>query len=365
MAQLDRELVKLAFQAVRFPERWQQLLQHIIDITPAKAAIITLRDKATCQIVNDDVLEREFHSPLIQGFPLEAVVYYIEELRTIDPWAKAQIHHHPHRPTIMSTICHPDDADDRRFFDWLAQGGLRDTIAFELDRVPGHWTAINLFLADHDPQQSAVLKNFCDVHFDLLSEAWRASQHVIKCQQSGQAALNYLSSKSVPACIVAPSGEVFLANEAFQSLSGRGIAKTSTPSGRLSLCGDAQISDAVAASSIRLLRHDAVEFEVHVSASPFEPDPLYENKKERYWLLRFHETVDKKLDQVNLAYPLDLLTPQERELFDAVSLGASVQDAGKMIGIRRSRAFDVWSEIKIKLGIVNAHELRGMVAALA
>ena len=146
MAELDANLVKLAFQAIRTPQKWQNLLQHIIDVTPAHAAIITLRDKKTCQIVNDDALEQEYHSPLIQGFSLEAVTYYLEELRTIDPWAAAQIHHYPHRPTVMSKVIVPRDTKDRRFFDWLEMGGLKDTIAFELDRMPGNWTAINLFM---------------------------------------------------------------------------------------------------------------------------------------------------------------------------------------------------------------------------
>lgn len=357
MKTLDSDLVRLAFQAVRNPDKWQQVLQHIIDVTPAKAAIITLRDRKTCQIVNDDALEREYHSPLIQGFPLEAVVYYLEELRTIDPWAAAQVTHHPHKPIIMSTICHPAKTRDRRFFDWLEMGGLRDTVAFELDRVPGHWTAINLFLEHYDTDEGRDLLDYCNVHSSLLCEAWQSSQHVIRCQQAGQAALNSLSDSAVPACIVTHSGDLFLANEAFDALRAQGVVRQSGPSGRVSLCNDAQIIGAQSQLMPRLPRHEAVDSIATVQASPFEIDPLYQAKKERYWLLRFQASTNQ--NHQAQTYPLALLTQQERQLFDAICAGASVQSAGQEIGIQRSRAFDVWGSIKSKLGIVNAHQLRG------
>lgn len=361
MTQLDKELVRLSFQAVREPGKWQQVLHHIISVTPAKAAIITLREKATCQIVNDDALEREYHSPLIQGFPLEAVVHYINELRTIDPWAAAQVECHPHRPTIMSKICHPTEVADRRFFDWLEMGGLRDTVAFELDRVPGHWTAMNLFLEHYDTDESAVLLRYCESHFELLSEAWRSSQHVVRCQQSGEAALNHLASHSRPACIVASTGEVFLANEAFHSLRERGIAKISTPSGRISISRNAQLEWVNESGELSLLRHDESVIDVVVQASSFKPDPMYaRQKKNSYWLLRFDTLVEMSGGDVH--YPVDRLTRQERQLFDAICNGASVQEAGQMIGLQRSRAFDVWSGVKQKLGIANSHALRGVLA---
>lgn len=356
MAQLDAQLVRLALQAVRFPDKWQKLLQHIMAVTPAKAAIITLRDRKTCQIVNDDALEREYHSPLIQGFPLEAVTYYLEELRTIDPWAEAQIAHHPHRPTIMSRICHPAKAKDRRFFNWLETGGLRDTVAFELDRVPGHWTAMNLFIENYDSDEGVALLEYCNIHFELLSDAWRSSQYVIRCQQTGQAALNSLSDNAVPACIISHTGEVFLANEVFEALKERGAVRRSGPLARLSLCQNMSIYGTRASEVPDLPRHDAIEALISVHASPFEIDPMYRSKKDSYWLLRFQTSTLPKRETV--AYDLGCLTPQERQLFDAISAGNSVQEAGKLIGIQRSRAFDVWNQVKVKLGIRNAHDLR-------
>lgn len=362
MTTLDPKLVKLAFQAVRNPTKWQQVLQHIIDVTPAKAAIITLRDRKTCQIVNDDALEREYHSPLIQGFPLEAVAYYLEELRAIDPWAAAQVGHHPHRPTIMSTLCHPAKAVDRRFFDWLEMGGLRDTVAFELERVPGNWTAINLFLEHYDTDEGKALLKYCNAHCSLLCEAWQSSQHVIRCQQAGQAALNSLSDSAVPACIVTQSGDLFLSNDAFHELRKQGVVRQSGPAGRISLCSNVEFTGSQAQVMPGLPRHEAADGAITVQASPFEIDPLYQEKKQRYWLLRFQTSIGKRNEIA--AYNLGLLTYQERQIFDAICAGASVQAAGQKIGIQRSRAFDVWANVKAKLGISSAHELRGYSASL-
>ncbi len=364
MNELDGALVKLAFQAVRSPQQWQKLLKHLIDVTPASAAIITLRDKKTCQIVNDNALEQEYHSPLIQGFSLEAVTYYLEELRTIDPWAKAQIRHYPHRPTVMSKVMDPRTADDRRFFDWLEMGGLRDTIAFELERMPGHWTAINFFMSEIDTPETETLLSYCNVHFEILREAWQSSQHVLRCQQSGMTALNHLSKHDVPACILTPSGEIFQKNAAFQNLIGSGITKISQPSGRLSLCLNADLRISESGYDVAISRHGHVEQDVTVSAVPFEPDPLYSQKKEQHWLLRFETGNSPSIQMDSVGYPLEHLTHQERKLFDVVSKGAGVQEGGQLIGIQRSRTFEVWAQVKGKLGISNAHELRGLYSIL-
>jgi len=361
---LDEGLIKFAFQAVRKPEKWQQVLQHIISVTPAKAAIITLRDRKTCQIVNDDALEREYHSPLIQGFPIDAVIYYLEKLRTIDPWAAAQVAHHPHRPTLMSTICHPARAKDRRFFDWLETGGMRDTVAFELERVPGHWTAINLFLENYDSTEGRTLLDYCNTHFALLCEAWQSSQHVVRCQQTGQAALNSLSDSFIPACVVTNDGTLFLANEAFQELLGKDVVRQSGPSGRVSLGETVQLTGPHAERVPLLPRHEERDnFDEIVSAqpSPFEIDPLYQEKKEQYWLLRFQASSTPTGGTRD--YPLSVLTTQERKLFEAICAGATVIEAGKDVGVQRSRAFDIWANVKSKLKITNAHELRGIAAA--
>ena len=117
---MDSNLVNLAIDAIRTPEQWQRVLQHIMAVTGAPAAMITLRDSATCQIVNDDALEREYHSPMISGFPPHAVTFYLNELRTIDPWAVAQRMHPPFIPVAMSQICPPGTIQDTRFFSWLA-----------------------------------------------------------------------------------------------------------------------------------------------------------------------------------------------------------------------------------------------------
>ena len=142
--QFDPKLPAKLMAAVRDFSSWQGVLQHLRYATDAKAAMITLRDKKTCQIVNDIALERTFHSPLVCGFSIESAAYYLQKLRTIDPWAEAQRHHYPFRPTLMSAVCNPSDMPKNEFFKWLDDLGYHETVVFELNRMEGHWSALNL-----------------------------------------------------------------------------------------------------------------------------------------------------------------------------------------------------------------------------
>ena len=365
MREIDGQLVKLALHAIREPQRWERVLQHLIATTPAKAAIITLRDKTTCQIVNDDALVQEYHSPLIQGFSLESVAYYLEELRTIDPWAEAQRTTYPYRPTVMSTICHPNDVEDKRFFSWLEKEGLQDTVAFELDRVPGHWTAINLFLEHRETSDSHTLLEFCNLHFDLLRESWQSSQQMLRYKQSGDAALNQMSIRSRPACIITPNGAVFQKNSAFQNLQDNGAIKISPASNKLSICKNAEFYGDPDFDKTIVASHDSIDESCKAIVSPFEPDPLYKEKKDRYWLLSFGPVdgiCSTKLEQV---YELNVLLRQQRLFFDAVCDGANIAEAGKKVGVQRARAYVIWSEIRQKLELESVHELRGIIAILS
>ena len=47
-------------------------------------------------------------------------------------------------------ICPPSTVKDTCFFEWLKEQGCEDTVVFELDRMAGYWTAINLFLEKSD-----------------------------------------------------------------------------------------------------------------------------------------------------------------------------------------------------------------------
>ena len=134
---IDPKLATKAMVAIRDLSGWQDVLQHMMLSTGAKAAMITLRDAKTCQIVNDVALETTFHSPLVCGFTMESAAYYLQQLRTIDPWAEAQRQHYPFQPTLMSTVCDPASMPENKFFEWLSTLGCRETVVFELSRMVG------------------------------------------------------------------------------------------------------------------------------------------------------------------------------------------------------------------------------------
>ena len=351
---MHEDLVLRTVEAIPEPQRWHRVLETIIAATGAKAAMITLRDAGNCQIVNDDALEREFHSPLVCGFPQEAIRFYLEELRTIDPWAEAQITHYPSRPLQMSSVCPPDDYPDQRFFSWLRPAGINDTIAFELDRMPGHWTACNIFLDAALPDAAERALAFAQEHYRFLRKAWQSGQQLVHSRQSNRAALDHMAQLEIAACIAGPSGELIGANSAFDGFLAKGWVGVTGPRRRLSIPRSALLFGE-APWLEQVLSDDLGEGPaLSVSASSFTPDPLYAEKRKKWWFLTFRE-------QRAIAASPDafaVLTERERQMLEAVREGANVSMAGAAIGVGRSRAFEIWASVKDKLGITNAHQLR-------
>ena len=350
-------LASKTIDAIRDPDRWGDALDHIIANTPACAAIITLRDKKTCQIVNDADLERTYHSPLIRGFTMEAVVYYLTELRTIDPWAEYQRLHYPYRPTVMSRVCAPEDHGDQRFFGWLKSLSMEDTVVFELDRMAGYWTACNLFLPSRDREEGSELLSFAETHFDYLRNAWQTSQLLQHSRQTEAALLEHFGDGGKPCCLVGPNGELRQPNDLFQSLVNEDIVRLSGPNRKVSFSKGLKVSGLTAWEDHALTRHDGPISDCTFEACPIEPDPRFTGKREKLWLLTVSGYASNP-SKAPVPFDLRALTPQETKLFRAVVQGNSVSAAGAAIGVRRTRAFEIWSSIKEKLKISNAHQVR-------
>ena len=351
---MDEKLVMLSVEAIQDPEKWQRVLQHIMHSTQAKAAMITLRDGRSCQIVNDDELESKFHSPLIQGFSYDAVVYYLQELRTIDPWAEAQKTHYPQRPILMSRVCNPDDVPDQRFFSWLKQYDILDTVAFELNQMPRHWTACNIFIERQKSEAAEAALAYATEHHLFLKSAWQSSQQLLHSQQSSRATLDHMANLNISTCITGPNGEVMNGNSAFDQLLALGHIETHGPKRRLAVPHSSRLLGD--AAWLEQAKMEANEFAptLTIYAVPFTPDPLYVGKREKWWLLTF------QIEEIYTISPaeLNLLTSQEKDLFAAIRSGSSIASAGEIIGVKRSRAFDIWASVRSKLGISNAHQIR-------
>jgi hypothetical protein len=341
-------------KAVRNLSDWQGVLAHMMTVTGAKAAMITLRDAKTCQIVDDVALETTFHSPLICGFTIESAAYYLQELRTIDPWADAQRLHYPFRPTLMSTVCGPASMPDNKFFKWLADLGCRETVVIELNRMSGYWTALNLFFEEPQSDEAETAKRYLALHSDILKEAWITSQEFIHSKQSQQISLEQVGA---PACVVNQNFEVLAHNRNFGHLASIGAVALFGPSKRLSVehsvvfAGSSDLS-----SGIR--RHDSDATDYRAFMASFDPDPLHKGKREGHQLIVFKSPSSRDNSQKFPEHELENLTAQEKKMFAAVQGGLSVLRAGDQIGVRRSRAFEIWASVKSKLAISNSHQVR-------
>ena len=354
---MDGHLVKLCLSAVRDADKWRRVLEHIMHETGSPAAIITLREKRTCFIVNDDALEADHHSPLICGFPPGQVEFYLNSLRTVDPWAEAQQTNYPFQPTLMSEICNPKLVEDQRFFDWLNSFGIYDSIAFELDRTKGFWTALNVFSFEQGSSNNQNMIDYLNAHYSMLQEAWRSTMDTTKVRQSAQATLDHLAALSIPACIMSSDLKVSQNNKLFEHLIERKIVKVSAQSGRLGT------SDCVSAiGSATEIGRKVETFigsnEPHkMSASTFVSDPMYQEKKEKYWLVTF-QSAKRQHQQPTSAMELAGLSKQERALYEQLISGTHILPAGQALGIGRSRTYQVWDSIREKLGVESVHQLR-------
>lgn len=345
--------------AIRDPENWSDVLDSIIANSPACAAIITLRDKKTCQIVNDQDIERQFHSPLVRGFELEEVGYYLTELRTIDPWAERQKTSYPFHPTLMSRICPPENYQSNRFFEWLHRMHMEDTVVFELDRMAGYWTACNLFLPKRDAKDAQNLLDFSSAHFDFLRSAWKTSQVFQHSSQTEIALLEQFGDAGRACCLVGANGEFRQSNALFQTLIDNNLVRLSGPSKKISFSRSVEMFGLTDWEDHRLIRHEESSETVRATARPIEPDPRFAGKREKLWLIMFSGVSSGRVIQGDFRDVANL-TAQEQRLYSAVMEGRSVADAGDAIGIRRSRAFEIWSSVKTKLNISNAHQIRDL-----
>ncbi|MCF2872043.1 hypothetical protein L0664_13290 [Octadecabacter sp. G9-8] len=346
--------------AIQDPQNWGEVLEVFMRMTGATGAIITLRDKETCQIVNDVELEQKYHSPLIRGFSTDAIVHYLTNLRTIDPWAEFQRSYYPHRPVQMSKVCPQHTIEDRRFFDWLKTVGFQDTIVFELDRMAGYWTAINLFYETPDMPETQKAMETANAYYDLIRNAWVTSQTMAKTRQSSAALLDRAAGAGSPTAIVGPNGELLENNDLFDGVLGSQAIKLSGKKKKLSFAHSVSVVGLDKWAQHNFLRHAAETAPLLLLASPVDPDPIFAGKRENHWLLTCttqDAAVPAKITET--AANLDALTPQERALFMAIAKGQPVAQAGEAVGLKRSRSFEVWSSVKEKLGIKSAHQLRG------
>ena len=354
---MDGHLVKLCLSAVRDVDKWKRVLEHIMHETASPAAIITLREKRTCFIVNDDALEADFDSPLICGFPPDQVDFYLNSLRTIDPWATSQQINYPFQPTLMSQICDPRLVEDQRFFEWLNSFGIYDSIACELDRTSDFWTALNLFSFEQGIESNQFKIDYLNTHYSMLQEAWRCTVGATAIRQSAQATLDHLAKLRIPACILTSDLQVEQQNDLFSDFVETGVVRVFARSGRLGVSDYVSVIGSANEIMGKIETFSGAKEPHNMSASPFVADPLYQEKKEKYWLVTFQPT-NRNRQRPSLALELASLNKQERDLYELLVGGHHIIPAGKMLGIGRSRTYQVWDAIREKLGIESVHQLR-------
>jgi len=358
---LDATLVAEIVGAIDDQDRWKRVLRTILDRTGARAAIITLRENRTCQIVDDMQLQALHHSPFVEGFELERVGYYIYNLRQKDIWADAQIDRRPLLPTRMSTMVKSDIFAGTELGQWCREQEIDDTIVVQIGQTPGFWTALNVFFDSQVKGCAERTLDLLNTHLTLLRSAWKTGRDMVRTRETGNSLLSFLSEQGIAAGLLDSSGAVTATNDEFRALRDLGVVMVSAPSNRISLADGVDRGGMAPDFSGHIRGHEAAHGHRAYRASlrPITVDPLYEGIREPEYLLLLEPVEAEDITfQRKLAPGLTLLTPQERGLYDAICLGHSVPEAGEQIGVRRTRAFEIWGHVKEKLGVKTASQLR-------
>lgn len=358
---LNGRLVAEVIAAIDDEAGWKRVLGAILDQTGAKAGIITLRENRTCQIVDDAQLQKEYHSPFVEGFELERVAYYIYNLRQKDVWADAQINHRPFVPTRMSTLVSSEEFGQTELGQWCFEQGINDTIVVQIGQVPGYWTGLNVFFDGSVPGCAEEILTFLNEHLALLKSAWKTGRDVVRTRQTGRGLLAFLSEQGIAACLLDHAGAMTADNETFRELRQKELVRVSTPSNRITLSDTIERKGMSPTISALIGVHDGAggAQPYRIMVRPLPTDPLYEGIRDPELMLLLEPVEGDDSDlRPRLGPRLSHLTEQEREIFDAVSRGLSIPTAGDKIGVKRSRAFEIWRNVKEKLGLKNASQVR-------
>lgn len=357
--ELDQNLTMQIFEATQNEDGWNPVLEHFIELSGSIAVTITLRDQKSCQVIVDDAFESEFHSPFVAGMSTDAVENYVANLRAKDAWAEAQIIHRPIQPLLMSSVTPADELVDSEFGRWATAQGFNDTVVCQIGKTRRYWTALNFFFHNSGGGEERVVLEVAQTYLGVIKRAWALSRDLVRQREVETGIFDLVADLGRACCVVSLDGSVKARNQKFESLVASDLLRVVGQNQRLSISDHAQIPNSASTIFSRFPSHtsESEGVPLSISSKVFPVDPLYKGKKESEIIL-FFDVGAATSGSTPPKSRIDLLDPQEKSLFDHVFEGKTIEESGKLIGLKRARSFEIWSSIKQKTGIRNAHNLR-------
>lgn len=357
--ELDQDLIIKIFEATKNESEWSSVLELFMKLSGSIAASITLRDQKSCQVIVDDAFESEFHSPFVAGMSTDVVENYVANLRSKDAWAEAQIIHRPIQPLLMSSLTSTDELIDSDFGRWATAQGFNDTVVCQIGKTRRYWTALNLFFHNSGGGEERDVLKVAQTYSGVMKRAWALGRDVIRQREVETGMFDLVADLGRACCLVSLGGSVKAQNKKFESLVEIDLLRVVGPNQRLSISDHAQIPNSASAIFSQFPSHtsESEGVPLSISSKVFPVDPLYKDKKESEIILFFDVGAATSRNTPPKSR-IDLLDPQEKSLFDHVFTGKTIEESGKLIGLQRARSFEIWSSVKQKTGIKNAHDLR-------
>lgn len=359
--EIKQEVVSKIFDATQNENEWKAVLRYLIELSGSIAAAITLRDQSTCQVIVDNSFEIEFHSPFIEGLDCHMIADYITNLREKDTWAESQIINRPFKPLLMSNV-HPNDQLERSDFGhWVLSQGFNDTVAYRIGGSSRYWTSLNLYFHNSGEGEQEKVLSVVETYAEILTHAWSIGRDVVRRREMESGIFNLISELGLACCLVSSDGKIKDSNEEFQNLVEIDLLRVIGPNRRLSFTIHARLSEEAKPSLKNFPRHYSepkyVDNELTVFAKKYPVDPRYKETKDDEIIIFFERSgliAQKHPSQGRI----NLLGSQEKLLYDYVLGGRTIEEAGKMIGLKRARTFEIWRSVKDKIGFQNSHNVR-------
>lgn len=357
---IDENLVLKILEATQSEAEWKTVLDYLIEISGSIAASITLRDQTNCQVIVDDAFEHEFHSPFVARMDTKVVSDYVLNLREKDAWAEVQIVHRPIEPLLMSNLVSTEELLNSDFGRWAAAQGFNDTVVYQIGRSRRYWTALNLFFHNSGHGEERAVFDVVNTYSDVLKGAWSVGRDIVRQHEVEVGIFDLVSDLGRACCLVSSDGRLKARNQKFESLVAMDLLRVIGTNRRMSIAKHVQIAEDRSAIFAKFPSHYSENDDIPLSISSkiYPVDPLYKGKKDDEVILFFEVGTIKNLNPPSTSR-IDLLCPQEKSLYEHVLDGRTIEEAGKLIGLKRARTYEIWRLVKEKTGVRSAHSIRG------
>ena len=359
-----KDLVNLQqtiYKTIEDIELWQEVLQLFCTLTGAEKGIITLRDRATAELVVPVDVESDLSSPLLYGFSYEEIGGYIEHYIAFDPWTEFEKLYHPNTPFALSKYVKYDKLVKTPFWEWLEPQGVNDTVVLDIGTSSPNWVAMNLYYDGQNPAIKRKILRYTAKLQGMMQEVWSLGQKVRAAQLEPNRLGYFLDQQPDPSVLLSPDGKVILANSKAEELFDAPDTIVSTKNAQIVIQDKKlkkqyddmfhQIKELQGTKLNEQLSFIAGDFKLSLALIEKAEDQIGADKAARLF------TIKRLSKSLGCIWETPGLTKRERQLVEFIANGGRVVDFSNSLSLSKSTSHFHWSNVKKKLKVTDRSEI--------